>query len=132
MNCSIGSRLDTPRSRSKPTRQPHARLGRTTWCDCERLRAQSTTGALSISMEIESAPVIAFVAFSDGKPDSTFPENALFALRRKAQHGRDREPVRVLAVDVTAIDDVVVPSIDRPPAHADLKTRLRDARHVRG
>src|SRR5882757_6918050 len=33
MNCSIGLRLDTPRSRSKPTKQRHARLGRTTWCD---------------------------------------------------------------------------------------------------
>ncbi|HEY4775237.1 MAG TPA: hypothetical protein VIH40_10510 [Xanthobacteraceae bacterium] len=33
--------------------------------------------AFSVSMETESALDFCVVAFSDGKPDSTFPENAL-------------------------------------------------------
>src|SRR6266576_3545491 len=52
--------------------------------------------------------------------------------RRKAYGGRKRDPVGILARDVAAQNDVHRDLVDRPPAQAELRARLRHARGVGG
>src|SRR5947207_15027418 len=59
------------------------------------------------------------------RPDGVWARRSL-ARRREADDGRERNPVRVLALDVAAVNHVDIPSIDRSPAQAGLEPRLRD------
>src|SRR5712691_1670614 len=52
--------------------------------------------------------------------------------RRKADGGRKRDPVGILARDIAAQNDVHRDLVDRPPAQAELSARLRHARGVGG
>src|ERR1043166_8786219 len=68
------------------------------------------------------------VSVATSRPATLLP--GLLAFRRKADAGRECDPVRVLARDIAAEDQVHREAVDRAPAQADLDARLDEAPYL--